>query len=47
LRLIRNNRLAPTFSVYEESERGQIDDNGRKLRRIIYRWNGLFYVRGR
>ena len=47
LKLIRNNRLAPTFGVYEESENGKIDDNGRKLRRIIYRWNGRFYVRGR
>ena len=44
LKLIRNNRLAPTFSVYEESENGKIDDNGRKLRRIIYRWNGQLYV---
>ena len=47
LKLIRNNRLAPTFSVFEESERGKIDDNGRKLRRITYTWNGRFYVRGR
>jgi len=47
LKLIRNNRLAPTFSVYEESERGKIDDNGRKLRRITYTWNGRFYTRGR
>jgi hypothetical protein len=47
LKLIRNNRLAPTFSVYEESENGKIDDNGRKLRRITYTWNGRFYVRGR
>ena len=47
LGLIRNNRLAPTFSVYGESENGKIDDNGRKLRRITYTWNGRFYTRGR
>jgi hypothetical protein len=44
LKIIHRHRLAPTFSVYEESERGKIDDNGRKLRRIIYRWNGRFYA---
>jgi hypothetical protein len=44
LKIIYSHRLAPTFSVYEESERGKIDDNGRKLRRIIYRWNGRFYA---
>lgn len=43
LKVFSGNRLAQTFSTYEESERGKIDDNGRKLRRIIYRWNGRFY----
>jgi hypothetical protein len=47
LKVISNNRLAPTFSVYEEDDRGKIDSNGRKLRRIIYRWNGRFYARAR
>jgi hypothetical protein len=43
LKIFRGNRLAMSFSAYEEDERGRIDDNGRKLRRIIYRWNGRFY----
>jgi hypothetical protein len=47
LKIISGNRLAPTFSAYEEDDRGQIDDNGRKLRRIVYRWNGRFYPRSR
>lgn len=45
LKIISGNRLAPSFSAYEQDERGKIDDNGRKLRRIIYRWNGRFYAR--
>ena len=44
LKILRGNRLAMSFSAYEEHERGKIDDNGRKLRRIIYRWNGRFYA---
>ena len=47
LKIISGNRLAQTFSAYEEDERGKIDDNGRKLIRIIYRWNGKFYARSR
>ena len=45
LRIILGRRLAPTFSVYEEDERGNIKAAGRKLRRVIYRWNGRFYSR--
>ncbi len=47
LRIIRRHRLAPSFSAYEEDEHGRINDNGRKLRRIVYRWNGRFYARSR
>jgi hypothetical protein len=47
LNVIRQGRLAPSFSAYEESERGRIDANGRKLRRIVYRWNGRSYTRAR
>jgi len=47
LSIIRNHRLAASFSAYEESDHGTIDANGRKLRRIIYRWNGRFYTLGR
>ena len=45
LNIIRNRKLASGFSAYEEHERGRIDANGRKLRRVIYRWNGRFYSR--
>jgi len=45
LNVISHNRLATTFSAYEEDDRGKIESNDRKLRRIIYRWNGRFYVR--
>lgn len=43
LGVISNSRLAPAFSAYAEDDRGKIDSNGRKLRRIVYRWNGRFY----
>jgi len=43
LKVFSDNRLALSFSAYEEDERGKIDDNGRKLRRIVCRWNGRFY----
>lgn len=42
LNIIRNGRLAPTFSAYEQDEHGKIDG---RLRRVIYRWNGTSYVR--
>ncbi len=44
LDIIRGRRLAQTFSVYKGDERGRIDDNGRRLRRVVYRWNGRFYA---
>ena len=44
LRIIRNHRLAPSFSAYEESDRGAVRDSGRRLSRLVYRWNGKFYV---
>jgi hypothetical protein len=47
LKIFSGNRPASSFSAYEEDERGKIDDNGRKLRRIVYRWNGRFYSRVR
>lgn len=47
LEVFSNSRLAPTFSAYEEDDRGKIESNGRKLRRIVYRWNGRFYARAR
>jgi hypothetical protein len=47
LNVIRGHRLAPNFSVYEDDERGRINDSGRRLRRVQYRWNGRFYATGR
>jgi hypothetical protein len=47
LKIIRGHRLAPSFSAYEEDEHGRIGDSGRRLRRIVYRWNGRFYAPAR
>ena len=47
MKVIRGARLAMTFSVYKDDVDGKIDDNGRRLRRIIYRWKGRFYSIGR
>lgn len=47
LKVFSHNRLAPSFSAYEEDDSGKIESNGRKLRRIVYRWNGRFYARAR
>lgn len=45
LNIIRRGRLAPSFSAYEVNDQGRIkSDQGRNLDRIIYRWNGRFYV---
>lgn len=44
LNIIRNGRLAPSFSAYIQDDKGKVDD---RLRRVIYRWNGRFYVPGR
>ena len=41
--IIRRNHLVPVFSSYVDDYRGKIDDSGRKLRRVTYRWNGRFY----
>src|SRR5574341_714720 len=45
LNIIRNGKLAQSFSAYEASERGRIDANGGRMRRIVHRWNGTSYVR--
>ena len=45
LNIIRHGRLAPSFSSYQVNDHGRIKgDQGRNLDRIIYRWNGRFYV---
>jgi len=44
LNIIRNGRLASSFSAYEQDDRGRIDASGKRMNRIVYRWNGRFYV---
>jgi hypothetical protein len=43
LSIIRNHKLAPSFSVYAESDDGPIEVNGRKFTRTILKWNGRHY----
>lgn len=47
LAIVRGNRLARTFNIYEDDAEGKIDDNGRTLRKIVYRWNGRFFARAK
>jgi hypothetical protein len=45
LNIIRNGRLAPSFSAYEVNDHGKIHSTeNRNLNRTIYRWNGRFYM---
>lgn len=44
LTAIKEKRLVKTISVFEEDERGKIENIGTNLRRIPYRWNGRFYA---
>jgi len=43
LKVIRQHKLAPSFSIYKADTDGKIDDNGRQLTRKVWRWNGRFY----
>ncbi len=43
LKVITANSLAPTISIYSEEDGGEIDDNGRKLKRTVLKWNGKVY----
>jgi hypothetical protein len=47
LKIIKGNKLARTFNIYEDDAEGTINDQGRALKKIVYRWNGRFYVRAR
>jgi len=44
LKIIKNKALVKSFSTFEDDERGAIDNLGQKLRRVVYRWNGRFYL---
>ena len=43
LKVVRGNALAPSFVVYVDREKGNIEDSGRTLSRKILRWNGNVY----
>jgi hypothetical protein len=43
LKVIVNNHLAKSFSIYSDDDAGTIDDNGRKLTRTVLTWNGKMY----
>jgi hypothetical protein len=45
LKIIENNRLVDSFSIYEEvfDDTAKIDDNGRKLNRRVLKWNGKIF----
>lgn len=48
LRVLNGRRLAESFYVYNDSpEGGEIDDGGRMLNRIVYKWNGRFYTQAK
>ncbi len=47
MEIVRENRLAKTFNIYQDDPDGKIDDNGRTLRRVAYRWDGQFYLKVR
>ena len=44
LQVVKNKDLVKSFATFAEDEHGKIESNGRKLRRIVYRWNGRFYL---
>jgi len=43
LKVISDGKLAKSFSIYDEDDSGDIDDNGRKLKRTVLTWNGKMY----
>ena len=47
LTVMKDGRLKKSFVAFEEHERGKIDSMGQRLQRVIYRWNGRYYVRSR
>ena len=47
MEIVRGQRLAKTFNIYRDDPDGRIDDDGRTLKRVAYRWNGQFYLKVR
>ena len=44
LNIIRGHKLAPSFSIYAEDNKGKIEsEQGGKFTRTILKWNGRFY----
>ena len=44
LNVIRDHKLAPSFSVYTADDQGKIESEGKHFKRTVYRWNGQVYV---
>jgi hypothetical protein len=43
LNIIRDHKLAPSFSIYAEDEEGKLETPRGKMKRTILKWNGRFY----
>jgi len=43
LEIIKNNRLADSFYVFEDTGETFGEDNHQKFHRVIFKWNGKFY----
>lgn len=41
--VIRDHKMAPSFSVYTEDPEGEIESVDKRFKRTIYKWNGRFY----
>jgi len=41
--VIRDHKLAPTFSTYSEDSDGKVEANGKRFTRTIYRWTGTYF----
>ena len=43
LNIIREHKLAPSFSIYAEDSEGKIESPRGKMTRTILKWNGRYY----
>ena len=41
--VIRDHKLASTFSAYTEDSDGKVEANGKRFNRSIFRWNGRYF----
>jgi len=47
MQVIKHGRLAPKFIVYDDDSESKYGEDGRPLRKTVYRWIGHYYVPGR